>query len=143
MLRNIPTNLSPSLLACLAEMGHGDEIAIVDANFPAQSHAQRCIRLAGVNATDALISVLQLLPVDTFVEDSAVTMAVVDDPQHVPEIVGEFQEIINRDADVPAVICSIERFDFYNRAKKAYAIVQTSELRLYRNIILNKGVISP
>jgi len=143
MLRNIPANLSPSLLACLAEMGHGDEIAIVDANFPAQSHAQRCIRLAGVNATDTLVSVLQLLPLDTFVEDPAVTMAVVNNPLQVPEIVSEFQEIINRAADVPAVICSTERFDFYNRAKKAYAIVQTSEFRLYGNIILKKGVISP
>lgn len=142
MLRNIPTILSPDLLHALAAMGHGDDIVIADANFPAQSSGIPCIRLDGISATDALEAVLTLMPLDTFVPSPALVMQVVGDPAAVPDVVGEFQSIIDRVADHPAKIDSLERFAFYDQARRAYAVVQTGERRLYGNIILKKGVIS-
>lgn len=141
MLRNISPLLSPELLYALRAMGHGDEIAIVDANFPAESTAERCIRLDGVSATDLLEAVVQLLPLDTFVDAPASSMAVVGHSGATPEIVAEFQRIINEHADIQTSIRPLERFEFYDRARNAFAIVQTGEGRLYGNIILTKGVI--
>lgn len=141
MLRNIPPILSPDLLLALAAMGHGDDIVIADANFPAESSGVPCIRLDGISATDALEAILSLLPLDSFVPDPALVMQVVGDPTAVPEVVGEFQSIIDRVADNPAKIQSLERFAFYDRASDAFAVVQTGERRLYGNIILKKGVI--
>lgn len=142
MLRNIPSILSPDLLHALAAMGHGDDLVIADANYPAESSGLPCIRLDGISATDVLEAVLTLLPLDGFVDDPALVMQVVGDPSAVPEIVTEFQTIIDRTADNPARIGSLERFAFYERARKAYAVVQTGERRLYGNIILKKGVIA-
>lgn len=142
MLRNIPSILSPDLLHALAAMGHGDDLVIADANYPAESSGLPCIRLDGISATDVLEAVLTLLPLDGFVDDPALVMQVVGDPSAVPEIVTEFQAIIDRTADNPARIGSLERFAFYERARKAYAVVQTGERRLYGNIILKKGVIA-
>lgn len=143
MLRNIPAILSPDLLMILRAMGHGDEIVIADANFPATSMGQRVARLDGIPATEVLEAVLRIMPLDAFVDDPAQTMQVVGNPSAVPEIVARFQEIVNNEADNPAQIRSLERFAFYERAKAAYAIVQTGETRLYGNIILKKGVIKP
>ncbi|MGJ8627979.1 MAG: RbsD/FucU family protein [Sulfitobacter sp.] len=141
MLRNIPPILSPDLLYSLRAMGHGDEIVIADANFPATALASRCHRLDGVSATDVLNAMLTVLPLDTFVPNPALVMEVVDDPDAVPPIVAKFQEIITATADVPATLGKLERFGFYDRAKTAFAIIQTGETRLYGNIILTKGVI--
>lgn len=143
MLRTIPPILSPDLLQTLAAMGHGDDIVIADANFPAASMRARCIRLDGLAATDVLRAVLTLLPLDQFVSDPARTMQVVGDAAAVPPVVAEFQKIIDTTADHPAPIATLERFAFYAEAKQAYAIVQTGEHRLYGNIILKKGVIAP
>ncbi|MCK5932331.1 MAG: ribose ABC transporter [Fulvimarina manganoxydans] len=143
MLRNIPAILSPDLLMILRAMGHGDEIVIADANFPATSMGQRVARLDGIPATEVLEAVLRIMPLDAFVEDPALTMQVVGDPSAVPDIVARFQEIVNSEADNPAEIQTLERFAFYERAKGAYAVVQTGETRLYGNIILKKGVIKP
>lgn len=143
MLRNIPAIISPDLLACLAEMGHGDEIVICDANFPARSITNNYLRLDGASATETLAAILALMPLDTYVKTPATTMEVVGDDSAVPDIVNVFQEIINETADVPADIVTLERFAFYDRAKQAYAVVQTTEFRLYGNIILKKGVITP
>lgn len=143
MLRNIPAILSPDLLMILRAMGHGDEIVIADANFPATSMGQRVARLDGIPATEVLEAVLRIMPLDAFVDDPAQTMQVVGNPSAVPEIVARFQEIVNNEADNPAQIRTLERFAFYERAKAAYAIVQTGETRLYGNIILKKGVIKP
>ncbi|MEE2949782.1 MAG: RbsD/FucU domain-containing protein [Pseudomonadota bacterium] len=143
MLRNIPAILSPDLLMILRAMGHGDEIVIADANFPATSMGQRVARLDGIPATDVLEAVLRIMPLDEFVEDPALTMQVVGNPSAVPDIVARFQEIVNSEADNPAEIQTLERFAFYERAKDAYAVVQTGETRLYGNIILKKGVIKP
>ena len=143
MLRNIPAILSPDLLMILRAMGHGDEIVIADANFPATSMGQRVARLDGIPATEVLEAVLRIMPLDAFVDDPAQTMQVVGNPSAIPEIVARFQEIVDNEADNPAQIRTLERFAFYERAKAAYAIVQTGETRLYGNIILKKGVIKP
>jgi L-fucose mutarotase len=141
MLRTIPPILSPDLLHALAAMGHGDDIVIADANYPAESSGLPCIRLDGISATDALEAILTLLPLDSFVPDPALVMQVVGDRDAVPDVVREFQTIIDRVADNPAKIGGLERFAFYERARSAYAVVQTGERRLYGNIILKKGVI--
>lgn len=142
MLININPILSPDLLHALRAMGHGDEIAIVDANFPAESSGPICIRADGSNASEMLTAVLSVMPLDTYVDDPALTMAVVGDPDTIPEAVQDFQAIINETADAPRAIQSLERFAFYERAAQAYAVVQTGESRLYGNIILKKGVIA-
>lgn len=143
MLIGIHSALTPDLLRHLRAMGHGDELVIADANFPAESCGRRVERLAGVSATDALRAILALMPLDSFVEAPARTMQVVGDPHAVPEIVNEFQQIINRTADHPAVIRSVERHEFYEQAKQTYCVVQTAETRLYGNIILSKGIVAP
>ncbi len=141
MLRNIDPILSPELLYALRAMGHGDEIALVDSNFPAESIGPSCIRADGSTNSQILKAVLTLMPLDTFVSAPAHCMQVVDDPQAVPDAVKDFQVIINETADEPRDIQSLERFAFYERAAKAFAVVQTGERRLYGNIILTKGVI--
>jgi len=141
MLRNINPILSPELLYALRAMGHGDEIALVDANFPAESIGPSCVRADGSDNSVILEAVLEVMPLDTFVPDPALCMQVVDDPQAVPDTVKDFQTIINKVADAPRDIQSLERFSFYERAEKAFAVVQTGERRLYGNIILKKGVI--
>lgn len=141
MLRNIPPILSPDLLWTLRAMGHGDDLVIADANFPATALGARCHRLDGLTATDVLKAVLTVLPLDTFVPDPAVVMEVVDDPDAVPPIVTRFQAITSATADHPVELAKLERFAFYDRATSAFAIVQTGETRLYGNIILKKGVI--
>ncbi|MEM5583885.1 MULTISPECIES: RbsD/FucU domain-containing protein [unclassified Roseibium] len=143
MLRNLPPLLSPSLLYTLAAMGHGDRIAIVDANFPGESSGPDCMRLDGISATDILRAVLTLMPLDTFVPEPALTMQVVGDPDAVPEIVAAFQSIIDEVADKPARIGTLERQAFYDMASSGFAVVQTGEQRLYGNIILTKGIIEP
>tara|TARA_B100000678_G_scaffold232057_1_gene200882 strand:- start:1385 stop:1813 length:429 start_codon:yes stop_codon:yes gene_type:complete len=142
MLRNIPSILSPDLLHALRAMGHGDDIVIADANFPAESIGPRCIRLDGISASDVLRAVLMLMPLDTFVDDPALTMQVVGDPDAIPDAVADFQKIIEETADNPAKIATLERFAFYERSAKAYAVIQTGESRLYGNIILKKGVVA-
>jgi len=141
MLHNIDPILSPELLYALRAMGHGDEIALVDANFPAESCGPSCIRADGSNVSDMLEAVLTLMPLDTFVAHPAHCMQVVDAPKAVPDTVTDFQRIINSTADAPRDIMSLERFSFYERAEKTFVVVQTGERRLYGNIILTKGVI--
>ncbi|MDJ0628743.1 MAG: RbsD/FucU domain-containing protein [Rhodobacter sp.] len=143
MLIGIHHALTPDLLRHLGAMGHGDELVIADANFPAEACAQRIERLAGISATGALEAILSLMPLDTYVAAPARTMQVVGDPGAVPEIVAEFQRIIDRTADAPAQVQGVERHAFYVEARKAYLIVQTAETRLYGNIILSKGVVPP
>ena len=139
MLRGIDRLLSPDLLHSLASMGHGDRIAIVDANFPAGSCGKRVHHLPGLPAASVLQAVLSVLPLDDFITDAAVTMQVVGDAAAVPEAVADFTRIL-RAHDGPAPV-AIERFAFYDMARAAYAVVQTGEDRLYGNVILTKGVI--
>ncbi|WP_171125527.1 MULTISPECIES: RbsD/FucU family protein [unclassified Ruegeria] len=141
MLRNIDPILSPELLYTLRAMGHGDEIVIADANFPGSSSGPDCIRADGSSASEVLQAVLSVMPLDTFVPDPALTMQVVGNPQAVPDAVADFQRIIDTTADNQVKVQGLERFAFYDRAAKAFAVVQTGERRLYGNIILKKGVI--
>ncbi len=141
MLRGIDPLLSPELLMILRAMGHGDEIAIVDANYPATSNADWPVRLDGVDASQALAAILSVLPLDSFVEDPANGMQVVGKPDEVPPAIADFQAIVDRLAGFPVRIGRIERFGFYERAKTCFAVVATGDRRLYANIILKKGVI--
>jgi len=122
-------------------MGHGDDIAIVDAHFPAVSMAQRILRLDGVDAPAALEACLRLIPLDTFVDDPALRMEVVGNPDEIPEVQSEFQKIIDQEEGKHVPLAKIERYAFYERAKKAYAILATGELRPYGCVLIKKGVV--
>lgn len=140
MLRGISPLLSPDLLHALASMGHGDDIVIADANFPAAAHARRLILLPGVDAPMALAAILSLLPLDDFEPHPARVMQMVGDAQAVPNPVRDFTEIL---AHHQARAHGVERHAFYREAAAAFAVVQTGERRFYGNIILRKGVIPP
>lgn len=143
MLKNIDPLLSADLLYHLCAMGHGDEVAIVDANFPAASTAQRHVALPGISATSALDAVLSVFPLDSFVEHSAHHMQVVGDACARPAICEEFGALLKAHEPQSHALSSIERFAFYERVKSAYLVISTGESRLYGNIILTKGVLAP
>lgn len=143
MLKNIDPVLGPELLKVLRSMGHSDELVIADANHPAETNAQRLIRMEGMSATRVLEAVVSVLPLDTYVDCPVYTMRVVDAPDSVPEIVKEFRHIISNASDAEITFGALERFDFYARVRTAFAVVATGERRLYGNIILKKGVIDP
>lgn len=140
MLRDLNPLLSPDLLHALASMGHGDTIAIVDANFPAATCGKRVLRTDGIDASAMLEAVLSLLPLDTFSDAAAMSMQMVDTPDVTPEAVQDFQKLINDHADNPCTITPVERFAFYEKAKDCFLVLQTGERRLYGNLILTKGV---
>jgi L-fucose mutarotase len=142
MLRGIDPLLGPDLLFVLRAMGHGDEIAVVDANYPASEGAKRLIRAEGTDAVRMVEAILTLLPLDTFVEIAAFRMEVVDDPQALPPVCRALEELIARQAGGHRV-GTLERSEFYARARACFAIVATGERRLYGNLILKKGVIPP
>jgi len=139
MLLGLDPLLSPDLLFALAIAGHGDRIAIVDANFPAASTAQRLIPLYGADAAAVLVAILSVLPVDTFEPDPAVVMEVVGDPEQTPEAVADFTRLLAGAGVAPPA--KLQRYDFYRAVREAYAMVQTGERRLYANIMLTKGVV--
>ena len=141
MLKNLNPLLSPDLLMVLRSMGHGDEIAVVDANFPAASMAQRLVRLDGLTASAVTGAILSVMPLDDFVPEAAWRMEVVGDPEAEQSIFDEFRAAIARHEGADFRLAALERFAFYERAKAAYAIVSTGETRLYGNIILKKGVV--
>ena len=145
MLKGIPKILSPELLKVLAEMGHSDRLVISDGNFPSESMGKNCIviRCDGHGVPELLDAILQVFPLDTYVEKPVSLMEVMPgDPFETP-IWEEYKTIVKNvgghDADS---IGTIERFAFYEAARSAYAIIATSESALYANIILQKGVIS-
>lgn len=140
MLKNIPSIISPKLLKILMEMGHGDEIVISDGNFPAAAMAQRLVRLDGHGVPEVLEAVLELMPLDIYVEEPVALMEVVKGDTYVPEIWDSYKAII-KEKEGQKKIANEERFAFYERAKKAYAVVATGETSLYANIILKKGVV--
>ncbi len=143
MLKHFDPILSPELLFVLAAMGHGDELAIVDANFPAAALARKLIRMDGISAPRVLEAILSVLPLDDFVDSPAAVMQVPGDPDAVPEPVREFQVLADAAETKPVKITAIDRFAFYDRARAAFAIVATGERRLCGNILLKKGVIRP
>ena len=137
MLKGISKNLSPELLKILAEMGHGDEIVIADGNFPAASNAQRLVRADGLDVPPLLDDILSLFPLDTFVEYPVTLM---DAKGSTPEIWDTYRRIVAKH-EPNAQITTVERFEFYRRARAAYAVLATSESALYANVILCKGVV--
>ena len=141
MLKLIPSILSPELLKVLMEMGHGDEIVIADGNFPAASVAQRLIRLDGHDIPEILDALLKLFPLDTYVEKPVGLMAVMPGDPYKPVIWDEYRKIILGSKEPFKDFEYIERFAFYERAKKAYAVIATGESALYANMILKKGVV--
>ena len=143
MLKHISPFLSPDLLFALRQMGHGDEIAIVDANFPAYSQGPRVVRLDGVDATRALDAILSVMPLDDFTPEACWRMEVVGAPDEDMPVFAEFRNIITRREGAKFALASLERYAFYARAAKCFAIVATSERRLYGNIILKMGVVKP
>lgn len=141
MLIGIDPLLTPELLMILRAMGHGDEIVIVDANYPATSNAKRLVRLDGADASQVLNAVLSVLPLDSFVNAPANGMQVVGKPREIPPAIADFQKIVDRRAGLPVKIGRVERFAFYERAKTCFAVVATTDRRFNANIILTKGVI--
>ena len=139
MLKGIPSILSPELLKILMEMGHGDELVIGDGNFPTASLAQRLIRLDGHTVPEVLDGIMKVYPLDTYVKAPVTLMEVVPGDPTIPVIWEDYRRIIGQYEK--AKIENIDRFTFYERAKKAYAIVATGESALYANIILKKGVV--
>ena len=139
MLKNISPILSPELLKILMEMGHGDEIVIGDGNFPAASIAQRLVRLDGHGVNEILDAVLKLMPLDTYVEAPVGLMDNGGDGER-PPIWAEYEKTV-RENEGEKKFELIERFAFYERAKKAYAVIATGETAIYANIILKKGVV--
>jgi L-fucose mutarotase len=143
MLKNLTRLHSPELLHTLASMGHGDELALVDAHFPAVSIARRLVRLDGADLPEVLAACLQLIPLDTFVPDPALRMEMVNDAKKIPEVQALCQKVIDTAEGRHVALVGIERYAFYDRAKFAYAIVATGEVRAYGNIIIKKGVVLP
>lgn len=142
MLKGIPNLLTPDLLKILMEMGHGDTICIGDGNFPhaAMARNSHLVRLDSHNACEVLDAILQLMPLDTYVEAPVSLMEVVPGDDVVPTIWDDFKAIVEKHQPGTR-FCNIERFQFYEEAKKCYAVVSTSESALYANVILKKGVI--
>jgi L-fucose mutarotase len=140
VLKGISKIIPPDLLKVLAEMGHGDDLALADGNFPAASVARRLVRCDGSNMTDLLDAILQLFPLDTYVERPVALMAVVPGDPYQPTIWEDYRTIIARHEKFTNFEL-VERFAFYERARAAYAVVATGEMALYANIILKKGVV--
>jgi L-fucose mutarotase len=143
MLKGISPLLSPELLKIIAEMGHGDDLVIGDGNFPAASMNPRCVRCDGHKAPELLDAILQLFPLDTFVQAPVTLMQVVPGttPEHQP-IWDTFAGIVEKH-EPGTKIGFVERFAFYDLARKAFATIQTGETALYACVILKKGVIRP
>ena len=138
MLKGIPKIVSPELLKVLCEMGHGDEIVIADANFPSETFGQKVVRADGLGGVELLKAILKLIPLDTYAEENFLLMQTVKgDPT--PEIWDKYFAVAKKDAGFKGG--NLERFAFYERAKKAYAVIASGEEAIYANIILQKGVV--
>ena len=148
MLKGIDPRLNAEVLFALRAMGHGDTIVLSDTNFPSDSLARQSVlgkllRLDNLTSAEASEAILSVLPLDTFVDDFAMRMEIVNAPNVIPEVQREVQEKINLSEKIPRTMISIERFAFYEEAKKSYAVIQTGERRFYGCFIFRKGVIAP
>jgi L-fucose mutarotase len=140
MLKGISPLVGPDLLATLSRMGHGDEIVLADAHFPGDSTLPRVLRADGVTVADLLNGILPLFAIDSYVPDPIVMMAAGQGDTLDPSVGARYRAVIDRHCPGAAKTTLISRFDFYDRARKAFAIVLTGELAKYGNIILKKGV---
>ena len=143
MLKNIPDILSPALLKVLMEMGHGDEIVLGDGNFPSESVGKNAvvIRADGHSVPELLDAILTLMPLDRTVERPAALMAISPGEDRLPAIWKDYNRILSKFEHACCGVELMERFAFYERAEKAYAIVATGEKAIYANILLKKGVL--
>jgi L-fucose mutarotase len=142
VLKGIPALLSADVLYILAAMGHGDEVALVDRNFPAASMARRLARLDGTDVCTAGRAILALLPLDTFVDEPVIRMEVVGSPEQIPEVQSEFHKLAEEAEGRTIRVGSLDRHAFYARAREAFAVIATSEDRPYGCFMLAKGVIN-
>ena len=140
MLKGICPLISPELLKILSEMGHGDEIVLADAHFPAHSVGQRVIRADGIGTVPLLEGILQLVPLDQYDRSNFVLMEVVPGDDVKPVIWEDYRAVLSA-AEPDAELSFAERFAYYERAKQAYCVVATGETAQYANIILKKGVV--
>ena len=140
MLKGISPLLSPELLANLARMGHGDEIILADAHFPAESFNRNVIRADGLRIPALLDAILPLLELDAYVPTPLAMMAAVEGDQLDPQVERDYRSAIDRHAPEAPQIERVDRFAFYERAEHAFAVVMTGETAKYGNIILKKGV---
>ena len=148
MLKGINPLLGADVLHALRSMGHGDEIVVVDQNFPSDSVARqtsygKLLTMDSRRLADAVAAILSLCPLDDFVDDAAVRMEIVGNPSEIPNVQAEVQAVIDAAEGKPWPLVGIERFAFYDRAARAYAVVKTGEFRFYGCVILKKGVIGP
>ena len=140
MLKGVPSIISPELLKTLAEMGHGDEIVICDANCPAMRINNKVIRCDGKNGPEIAEAILKLMPLDTYEQPVYLMGKVKGDENVKTPNWDEYEEVVKKHTDKK--IDYLGRFEFYDRAANAYAIVISSDLRPYGNIILKKGVLN-
>jgi L-fucose mutarotase len=148
MLKSIDPMLNADVLHALRAMGHGDDLVICDANFPADSVARRTVigkllRIDSATAARAARAILSVLPLDSFVEEPTLRMEVVGNPAEVPLVQAEVQAEIDAAEGRPRPMGSIERFAFYDLARRSYCVVQTGERRFYGCFVFKKGVIAP
>ncbi|MGQ0611111.1 MAG: RbsD/FucU family protein [Paracoccaceae bacterium] len=148
MLKSIDNRLNAEVLYALRAMGHGDTLVLADTNFPSESIARQTVtgqllRMDNLTCGQAASAILSLLPLDTFVDDFAGRMEIVGDPHTVPPVQAEVQAAIDAAEGRARPMIGIERFDFYERAKDAFAVIQTGERRFYGCFIFRKGVIPP
>jgi L-fucose mutarotase len=148
MLKGIDNRLNAEVLHTLRAMGHGDTLVLADTNFPSDSIARQTtigtlLRMDNLTCGQAAEAILSVLPLDTFVEDFARRMEIVGNPTEIPPVQAEVQKAIDHAEGRPRPMQSIERFAFYEEAKKAYAVIQTGERRFYGCFIFRKGVIPP
>ena len=148
MLKGIDNRLNADVLHALRAMGHGDVLIVSDTNFPSDSVARATVlgsllRMENLTSAEAMRAILSVLPLDTFVDDFAGRMEVVGAPHDIPPVQAEVQAEIDRAEGRPRPMIGIERFAFYDIARRAYAVIQTGERRFYGCFMLRKGVIAP
>ncbi|TIM24295.1 MAG: ribose ABC transporter [Mesorhizobium sp.] len=147
MLKGINPLLNADVLQALRAMGHGDDLIIADTNFPSDSVARQTVlgRLLRIDAlaADVVKAVLSLYPLDTFVDDAAARMEIVGKPDEIPAVQQEVQGEIDAAEGKAWPMISVERYAFYERAKKAYCVIQTGERRFYGCFAFRKGVVPP
>jgi L-fucose mutarotase len=142
VLKGIPDLLNADVLYLLAAMGHGDEVAVVDRNYPATSTARRLARLDGADVCTAGRAVLTVFPLDTFVDQPLIRMAVVGAPAEIPDVQKEFLDLAEQSEGRPISMGSLSRQDFYARCRDAFGVISTSEARPYGCFVLVKGIIT-
>ena len=141
MLKHIPKLLTGELLKILNDMGHGDTLVLADANFPAAAQGTKVVYTPGADAVQMMDAILHLMPLDQYVDCPVKLMAVNPGDDYIPTIWDDFKASVIKN-NGPVTIEFIDRFRFYEEAKKAYAIIATGESALYANIMLQKGVVT-